>query len=608
MKKNNQNDNEFFFVVSDLESYSEKETDLSSPEIETTEEKEEPHENAGEMDDIVSSSEGVMEDIMSHSSPEVKDLFDNIESDSDFSYGDFNEDFEETPSHKGKHSKEKRGFGKWWRSLHTGYKVLIISLLSILILLGSAYAVLRLRYNINHEELDPTDLGFKEVIDKNIINIALFGVDTRSPKSFEGNSDSIMILSLNTVTKKVKIISVMRDTLVPIYKDKDNKKAEYKKINSAYGSGQQQLAVKTLNQIFQLDISEYAIVNFYGMIEIIDAIGGIDAELTADEVVTGRYTKALNGCIDELCRKKGIKPDKYYITTPGKHHLNGIQAVAYSRIRIGRSIWGTNNDYGRTDRQRYVMEQMFNKAVKMNSLSEYERLIRALLPCSKTSLYYDEIFELCRKILMQSPKFEQARIPTPEYEIYPAPQTSAGSVVYFDLEYAAKVVHAFIYNDITPENYIKANGVEKNDWYYDIPGHYRPSYQAPSGGDSSNTTPSDPSDTPGTPTDPNDQTGEIPPEGDGTEPPTDGDGTEPPTDGDGTEPPTDGDGNEIPPTGDGSGTETPPSGDGGGTETPPAGDGGGAETPPAGDGGGTGTEPTPPTDGGASGGTSDSPT
>ena len=587
MKNNNQNDNEFFFVVSDFESYSEKETDLPTQKTETTEEKEVPYEIGAEPQDIVSSSKGVMEDIMSHSSPEAKDLFDDIESDEDGSYYAFEEDFEETTSRGGKHSKEKRGFGKWWRSLHTGYKVLIISLLSILILLGSAYAVLRLRYNINHEELDHSDLGFKEVIDKNIINVALFGIDTRSPESFEGNSDSIMILSLNTVTKKVKIISVMRDTLVPIYKDKDNKKAEYKKINSAYGSGQQQLAVKTLNQVFQLDISEYAIVNFYGMIEIIDAIGGIDAELTSDEVVTERYAKALNGCIEELCRKKGIKPDKYYITTPGKHHLNGIQAVAYSRIRIGQSIWGTNNDYGRTDRQRYVMEQMFNKAVRMNSLSEYERLIRALLPCSKTSLYYDEIFELCRKILMQSPKFEQVRIPTPEYEIYPAPQTSAGSVVYFDLEYAAKVVHAFIYDDIPPATYIKNNGVEKNDWYYDIPGHYRPSYSSPPSGGQGDTTPSNPSDTPVTPTDPNDQTGDIPPEGDGTEPPIDGDGTEPPIDGDGTENPPDGDG----------GTETPPEGDGG-TETPPEGDGG-TETPPSGDGGGTGTETPPPTDGGA---------
>ncbi len=599
MKKNNQNDNEFFFVVSDFESYSEKETDLPTQKTETTEEKEVPYENVGEKEDIVSSSEGVMEDIMSYSSPEAKDLFDDTESETDFSFGDFNEEFEEIPSHKAKHSKEKRGFGKWWRSLHTGYKVLIISLLSILILLGSAYAVLRLRYNINHEELDHSDLGFKEVIDKNIINIALFGIDTRSATSFEGNSDSIMILSLNTVTKKVKIISVMRDTLVPIYRDKDNKKAEYKKINSAYAVGQQQLAVKTLNQIFQLDISEYAIVNFYGMIEIIDAIGGIDAELTDEEVTSNKKRMALNGCIEELCRKKGIKPDKYYIKTSGKHHLNGIQAVAYSRIRKVANIWGTNNDHGRTDRQRYVMEQMFNKAVKLNSLTEYERLIRALLPCSKTSLYYDEIFELCRKILMQSPKFEQTRIPTPEYEIYPAPQTSAGSVVYFDLEYAAKVVHAFIYDDITPENYIKANGVEKNDWYYDIPGHYKPSYQAPPSGDSGNTTPSDPSDTPDIPTDPNDQTGEIPPEGDGTEPPTDGDGTEPPTDGDGTEPPTDGDGTDTPPTGDGSGTETPPAGDGSGNDTPPSGDGGGTETPPTGDGGGTSTETPPPTDGGA---------
>jgi LCP family protein required for cell wall assembly len=120
------------------------------------------------------------------------------------------------------------------------------------------------------------------VIDKKIINIALFGIDTRTENSFEGLSDSIMVLSLNTETKTVKIISFMRDTLVPI--EQPNGKKLCNKINSAYAKGGPELAIKTLNQNFGLDISEYATVNFYGMAEIIDAVGGIEIDVQKQEI------------------------------------------------------------------------------------------------------------------------------------------------------------------------------------------------------------------------------------------------------------------------------------------------------------------------------------
>lgn len=585
----NKNDNEFFFVVDEESSF----TKPHNPQ-----ENEETSNNEILSNEINSSSEEESIDIMSHSKPEMEDIVSHSVAGADY----FEEETELEPEvasttaldpveeyfGKGKHSKEKHGFGYWWRSLHTGWKVLIVSLLSIFIILGAGVIVLFTRYDINHEELDQEDLGFDgTVISEDIINIALFGIDTRSTKSFEGNSDSIMILSLNTKTKTVKITSVMRDTLVPIYPNKDSTKPVYEKINAAYARGGAQLAVKTLNQVFKLDISEYATVNFFGMVEIIDAVGGIDAELTAEEVVSSKRSKALNGCIQELCNKKGLNPDSYYITTPGKHHLNGIQAVAYSRIRKCRNIWGTNNDHGRTDRQRYVMEQLFNKAVKLNSLTEYDKLITSLLPYSKTSLYYDEIFSLAKNILMQSPKFEQVRIPTSEYEMG-QPSTRRDSVVYFDLDYASRLLRAFIYDDITPENFIKQNGVEKNDWYAEVTG--KSSFGGSSGGGSGGSSGGGNSSTPSTDVDPDSGT-ETPPEGDGTDIPPEGNDSETPPEGDGTDTPPEGDGSETPPEGDGSGTETPPEGDGGGTETPPEGDGGNTETPPAGDGGGAETPP-----------------
>ncbi len=375
-----------------------------------------------------------------------------------------------------KYRKKKRGIkrlferiGFWWYSLKKWQKQTIITVTSVLLvfamLIGAFFIVFN--YNYNNITGDPDDLGFENVINKKIINIALFGIDSRDPKSFKGLSDSIMVMSLNTETKTVKIISIMRDSLVPI---EQNGKTVYSKITTAYSRGGPELAIKTLNQNFGLDISEYATVNFYGMTDIIDAVGGIDVELSKGEINVMGYEDGhsvnfgINGMICEQCEYMEIDPEPYYISSAGKQHLNGVQAVAYARIRHAANIDGTNNDYGRTDRQRYVMEQLFNKAVKMKS-SRYIKLAKALIPCSETSLSYKEIMGLATNILLKSPEFLQTRIPFTEYQMESKSVKGAGSCIYYDLNFAKKILHAFIYDNITPEDYIAQNGIEKHDWY-----------------------------------------------------------------------------------------------------------------------------------------------
>lgn len=369
-------------------------------------------------------------------------------------------------SGQGRFEKKPRGFfaklRKWWKNRKSWQKASMITAVSVFLVFALAFGIFRIVFNYNYNDITkkPAELGFENVLDENIVNIALFGIDTRTVKSFKGNSDSIMILSLNTITKKVKIISVMRDTLTPITY---NGKTSYKKINSAYQRGGPELAIKTLNTIFGLDISEYATVNFYGMADIIEAVGGIEAELTPAEVQSKTANRhAINGCISEICGRLNLNPKEYYIFKSGKQHLNGIQAVAYSRIRYVANIWGTNNDYGRTDRQRYVMEQLFNKALTIDK-SKYVKLAKSLIPCSETSLSYKEIMGLAFDILLDSPKFEQTRIPQPEF-LMPSP-SGVGSVVYYDLDFAAKLIHEFIYTDISPEKFLENNKIEKNDWY-----------------------------------------------------------------------------------------------------------------------------------------------
>ena len=403
------------------------------------------------------------------------DLFEFISEDIYSSTEDAEQNYEDIVSDsslKGRHFlKKKRGnrFTKWWLRRQKWQKAVMISATSLVLVMAITVGVLFkvFDYNYNNITGDPENLGFESVIDKKITNVALFGIDSRQVDSFKGLSDSIMILSLNAETKKVKVISVMRDSLVPITY---NGKTTYGKINSAYSKGGPELAIKTLNTIFGLDISEYATVNFYGMADIIDAVGGIDVELAEGELNAYGYENGvrmnwgINGMIEEQCGYMGIDPSKYLVKKAGLQHLNGVQAVAYARIRHAANIEGTNDDFGRTDRQRYVMEQLFNKAVTLNT-AQYISLAKSLIPCSETSLSYSQIMSLAVNILLASPTFEQSRVPLDEYRMESKSISGYGSCLYYDLDYAGKIIRAFIYNDITPEDYMEINGVEKNDWY-----------------------------------------------------------------------------------------------------------------------------------------------
>ena len=144
--------------------------------------------------------------------------------------------------------------------------LIIIAVLCVLAVIVTAIGVIYVKKNFNYKYNEitsvPEELGFVEIKDDEIINIALFGIDTKSPKSFKGRSDSIMILSVNKTDNKIRLISVLRDSFVPV---EHNSWTDINKINSAYASGGPELAIKTLNNIFALDISEYATVNFYGM-------------------------------------------------------------------------------------------------------------------------------------------------------------------------------------------------------------------------------------------------------------------------------------------------------------------------------------------------------
>ena len=427
------------------------------------------------------------EEIIAAMQKKQQDEYEDIVSDTSLKAGKHT--FEDISS-----NSRKKGFKAWWKNLTRGKKAAFISLTSVILVVAILFGWFfsYFKYNYNSITTDPNQLGFTDVKEKGVINIALFGVDSRDETVFKGNTDSIMILSLNTNTKKVKIFSIMRDTLVPM---EYQGKSYFAKINSAYSKGPEH-AIKTINQAFDLDISEYATVNFYGMADIIDAVGGINATITKDELTwKGHGNPNLNNCMDEICKEMGLNAKDYYIHTAGEQVLNGVQATAYARIRHCTSVWGTRDDFGRTDRQRHVMQELFNKAITMKK-TQYVSLAKALIPCSETSLSYTDIVGLASNILLSSPTFEQYRLPPSDHqsEFLMKSPTGYGSIIYYDIGYVAKMLNSMIYNDLTMEQYIEQNPIETNDWYYEMTGSTGKRPSAGTNSSSQVTTPNEPID------------------------------------------------------------------------------------------------------------------
>lgn len=349
------------------------------------------------------------------------------------------------------YSKRRRRSGSFADFLlKPAVMISITAVLVIGMLAGTFFVSFNYNYNSDFGEYDDSDLGITANLDEAVTNIALFGIDSRSTTAFSGNSDSIMIISIDSTDNTIKLTSIMRDTLIPIPGYSPSK------INSAYAKGGPKLAIKTINQNFGLNIKDYCTVNFTGMEHIIDAVGGIEATLTKAEV------KDANKHLQWQALAEGKEPD--YIKQEGTQVLSGIQAVSYARVRYAKNPNGNTDDYGRTDRQRYVMEQLFNKALELKK-SKYPALIKAMLPFIETSLSYEEILNLAA-FLSNDVDFLQARIPSQEYVINGGFKIKSGaSTVYYNIDYAKDVLHGFLYENVDPDTYIKLHKPVKTPWY-----------------------------------------------------------------------------------------------------------------------------------------------
>lgn len=206
-------------------------------------------------------------------------------------------------------------------------------------------------------------------------NVALFGVDsTTGALTKNTRSDTIMIASINLDTKEIRLVSVYRDTFMNLGNDK------YNKCNSAYAGGGPKQAISMLNTNLDMNIKDFVTIGFAGLIDTINALGGIPMDVTNEEI---HYLNDYQYCIAE-----DLKRQYTPVSNAGLQTLDGMQATGYCRIRYTKG-----DDFRRTERQRNVLKAIMEKS-KEASVSQLVEIANDVFDEVYTSLGLAEITEL----------------------------------------------------------------------------------------------------------------------------------------------------------------------------------------------------------------------
>lgn len=313
----------------------------------------------------------------------------------------------------------------------------VVIFLSILVIalpaaaFGYTYFKLNSIYdkNANTSLLDNVDYNSE----KGITNILLVGIDARNLNE-RARSDSMMILTVDNKHKNLKLTSLARDTYVEI----PGKGSE--KLTHAYAYGGIDLLVETVEKNFELDIQNYAIVNFFSFMDIVDTLGGVTVDVQKNELTE------LNRYIED-CYALNKSPDKgplEYVNSPGINTLNGYQALAFGRIR-------KNDDALERDRRQRAMIQGLIGSAKNLPLSKYPSLVDTILPYIKTDMKPTSIMSMGAKVLTFGDlSFKQLEFPPEEYSTGGI-VGSDGWVWQYDEDKSLPILHDFIFNNIMYE-------------------------------------------------------------------------------------------------------------------------------------------------------------
>ncbi|WP_455721145.1 LCP family protein [Agathobacter sp.] len=309
----------------------------------------------------------------------------------------------------------------------------VFEILLLLVVLGVLWAYNQTLGQVKYEDgLTVSEAGINEDIDEDALanmhgylNVALFGLDNRSNGSYnEGNSDCIMIASLNYDTKEVQIVSVYRDTYL------SSGSGKYTKANAAYAGGGAKRAVAMLNSNLDLDITKYICVDWKALVDAIDDIGGIDLEITKAEM------DEINYLIPEVDGTTGYNTN--YLEDTGLQHLNGTQATCYARIRNT-----SGDDFLRASRQRIVLQAMLDKA-KQSDIGSLTEMCKDIMSQISTNFTAAEILQYASAITQYEMK-ETTGFP---FELTTMNLSSTGdTVIPIDLAQNVSELHQFLFNE-----------------------------------------------------------------------------------------------------------------------------------------------------------------
>ena len=255
-------------------------------------------------------------------------------------------------------------------------------------------------------------------------NIAVFGVDSRSGSLEKGAlSDVELICSINKKTNEISLVSVYRDTYLQI-----DEKGNFDKINEAYFLGGHEQAVSALERNLDIEIDDYATFNWKAVADAINLLGGIDLEITDKEFAY------INSFITETVESTGV--GSHHLEHSGMNHLDGVQAVAYSRLRL------MDTDFNRTERQRKVIMLALEKA-KQADISVLSNIVAGVLPQLSTSIGAEDVMPIAKSIS----KYEIAQTAG-----FPFAKTTVrihkkDCVIPMTLESNVAALHQFLYGE-----------------------------------------------------------------------------------------------------------------------------------------------------------------
>lgn len=319
----------------------------------------------------------------------------------------------------------------------------VIAWMALLLVVGGVGLFIYMFSGLKVTDLDG-DLAVSEG-QAGVKNIAMFGVDSRDGENV-GRSDAVMVLSIDSRSHTLKMSSFMRDSNVYI------EGYGYDKLTHAYAYGGPELAVRTINQNFGLDITDYITVNFYDMTEIVDAFGGVELEITGEEMLeVNRNLFNLSREAENEGSKAPIRHDDYFTATDGTHNmidgefiggkylLNGAQAVAYSRIRY------IGGDGERTSRQHEVLKGLLQRA-KQRTVFSWPSIVHGVVPHCETSMGFMDIVKQV-PFAFGHIKIESATFPGAAEGAYDTKNENEQYVMGFDEDLMRENLHRFIYGD-----------------------------------------------------------------------------------------------------------------------------------------------------------------